>query len=118
MVRYEPGLLLGKSKLASALASMGLTFLIDVGFEGYGAITSTGRWGNPYWTIRQKRAQAFLVIGSDVALAGILALTGVAWYIAVPVALAWAIFSEEYVFTQIPGTSQFYKEHYNLMPLD
>jgi RHS repeat-associated protein len=61
VVTYERGLLLGESKLASALASMGLTLLVDVGFEGFGALTGTGRWGNPYWTIQQKRAQTFLV---------------------------------------------------------
>jgi RHS repeat-associated protein len=54
VARYERGLLLGESKLASAAVSMGLTFVIDVGFEGFGALTGTGRWGNPYWTTDQK----------------------------------------------------------------
>jgi len=65
--------------------------VIDVGFELYGAASGTGRWGNPYWTTGQKIGQAGPVILSDIAIAGTLAFYGVAWYIAIPVTIGWAI---------------------------
>jgi hypothetical protein len=114
--RYQAGLLLRQSRLASAAASMGLTFVIDVGVETYGAATGSGRWGNPYWTTRQMRGQAFLVIGSDVLVAGGLALAGAAWYVTIPVAFFWAVFSDP-VFTHVPLASRFYEVHRNLRPL-
>jgi RHS repeat-associated protein len=114
-VRYERGLLLGESKLASAAVSMGLTFVIDVGFETYGAATGTGRWGNPYWTPAQKGWQAALVVSSDVAVAELLVLSGLNWYITIPLAFAWAVMAEPLVFENVaPGL---YQEHYNLRPL-
>jgi hypothetical protein len=115
--RYQAGLLLRQSKLASAAASMGLTFVVDVGVEAYGAATGTGRWANPYWTLRQKRGQAFSVIGSDVLLAGGLVLAGATWYVTIPIAFLWAIVSDP-VLAQLPGTSQFYLDHRDLQPLE
>jgi hypothetical protein len=114
--RYQAGLLLRQSKLASAAASMGLIFVIDVGVETYGAATGTGRWGNPYWTATQKTQQAILVIGSDVLLAGGLVFAGATWYVTIPIAFLWAIVSDP-VFAQLPGASQFYEENRNLHPL-
>jgi hypothetical protein len=114
--RYQAGLLLRQSRLASAAASMGLTFVIDVGVETYGAATGSGRWGNPYWTTGQKVRQAGLVIFSDVALAGGLVLAGAAWYVTIPVAFFWAVFSDP-VFAHVPFTSQLYEKNRNLRPL-
>jgi len=115
VARYERGLLLIESRWANAAVSMGLTFLIDVGFEGFGALTGTGRWGNPYWTPWQKGGQAFLVVSSDVALAGILVLSGLGWYITIPVAFTWAVIAEPLVFENV--APELYQEHYNLRPL-
>jgi hypothetical protein len=115
--RYQAGLLLRQSKLASAAASMGLTFVIDVGVETYGAATGSGRWGNPYWTTTQKGFQAGFVIITDIAVAGGLVLAGAAWYVTIPVAFFWAIASDP-VFAQLPGTSQFYRENRNLRALE
>jgi RHS repeat-associated protein len=117
VVRYEPGLLLHESKWARTAGSMGLTFLIDVGIEAYGAATGTGRWRNPYWTTEQKATQATLVVVSDVALAGTLVLVGATWYVTIPAAFVWAM-SSDYVFAHLPHTSQFYEEHRNLRPLE
>ncbi len=113
--RYQVGLLLRQSKVASAAASMGLTFVIDVGVETYGAATGSGRWGNPYWTTTQKGIQASLVVGSDVLLAGGLVLAGVNWYWTIPIAFAWAVIAEPVVFQNVfPGS---YQENRNLKPL-
>jgi hypothetical protein len=113
--RYQAGLLLRQSRLASAAASMGLTFVIDVGVETYGAATGSGRWGNPYWTTGQKGIQASLVVGSDVLLAGGLVLAGVNWYWTIPIAFAWAVIAEPVVFQNVfPGL---YQENRNLKPL-
>jgi hypothetical protein len=108
VARYERELLLGESKLAEALTSMGVTLLVDVGFEGFGALTGTGRWGNPYWTPAQKEWQATLVVGSDVLLAGGLALIGAGWW-GIPIAFVWAVIAEPVVFENVaPGL---YQEH-------
>jgi hypothetical protein len=117
VVSYQRGLLLAEARVLRTLSSVGLTAVIDVGFELYELGTNTGQWGNPYLTTRQKRVQAFLVIGSDLALAGTLAFYGVAWEVAIPTTFLWAILADP-ILSQLPGTSQFYEENRNLQPLE
>jgi hypothetical protein len=116
MVQFKRGVLLGEARALRTLTSVGLTAVIDVGFELYELGTGAGQWGNPYLTTRQKSLQASLVIGSDLALAGTLAFYGVAWQIAIPTAFVWALIADP-VFTVFPITSPLYQENRNLQPL-
>ena len=115
-VRFKRGLLLGEAKALRTFSSVGLTGVIDIGFELYEFGTSTGQWGNPYLTLEQKRTQAVLEIGSDIALAVGLALLPVDWYIAIPAAFAWAVTAPD-IFANAPITSRAYSEARDLRPL-
>ncbi len=116
VTKHQRAILLGEARLARTLSSMGVTFALDAGLELFGAATGTGRWGNPYWTTRQKGVQASLVVGSDAALAGTLALSGVSWPVAIPTAFLWAVFADDF-FASLPYTAQYYIENRNLHPL-
>jgi hypothetical protein len=116
MVQFKRGMLLGEARALLTLTSVGLTAVIDVGFELYEFGSGTGQWGNPYLTTGQKRGQAFFGIGSDLALAGGLAFYGVTWEVAIPAAFFWAILADP-IFSHLPGTSWVYKENRNLQPL-
>jgi hypothetical protein len=116
VTQHQRPILLGEARLARTLSSMGLTFALDTGMELIGAATGTGRWGNPYWTTRQKTEQAFYVVGSDAALAGTLAFYAVTWEIAIPTAFLWAVFADDF-FAWLPPTSSSYIGHRNLHPI-
>jgi hypothetical protein len=115
--KYQRGLLLSESRALRTLSSVGLTAVIDVGFELYEFGSGTGQWGNPYLTTGQKTFPSITVIGSDLLLAGGLAFSGAAWYVTVPVAFAWALIADP-VFSNAPFTSRFYDENRNLQPLN
>ncbi len=116
VTKHQRAILLGEARLVRTLSSMGLTFALDAGFELFGAVTGSGRWGNPYWTTGQKLGQSALVVTSDVIVAGTLAFSGVAWPVAIPTAFLWAIFADDF-FTWLPPTAPLYTEHRNLQPL-
>lgn len=116
MVQFKRGMLLGETRALRTLSSVGLTAVIDVGFELYEFGSGTGQWGNPYLTVRQKGFQALFGVGSDLLLAGGLAFSGATWYFTIPIAFGWAIIADP-VFTNLPYTSQFYNENRNLQPL-
>lgn len=114
VTNYQRGLLLGDSKALSALLGAGVTGVIDAGYELFSVATGTGRWGNPYWTPRQKIQQSLYVVGSDVFLAAGLAFVNP--YFAIPLAFLWAVKADD-IFASLPYTSQFYDEKRNLQPL-
>jgi hypothetical protein len=115
MVQFKRGVLLGEARALRTLSSVGLTAVVDVGVELWGAATGSGRWGNPYWTSGQKFGQAFFVVTSDIALAVGLAYFAVNPYIAIPVAFLWAIGAEPVVFENVfPGL---YEKNRNLQPI-
>jgi hypothetical protein len=115
MVRFKRGVLLGEARALRALTGAGVTAVVDVGIELYGAVTNSGRWGNPYWTSGQKFGQAFFVVASDIALAVGLAYFAVNPYIAIPVAFLWAMGAEPVAFENVfPGL---YEKNRDLQPI-
>ncbi len=91
LMSYQRGWLLGESRALRVSMSVGVTLGVDFAFELFEYATSTGRWGNPYWSPDQKFSQAKTAIAGDVFIVAAIAWWNPSLWVAIPAYIAATI---------------------------